>query len=127
MNYIFEILILFFVLITFLQSGIDKLTDWRGNLGWLKQHFSNTILKNGVPLALAVLVVLELATGILAVAGIYALLAEGDKSWAIYSLILSAVTLLFLLFGQRLAKDYPGAQTIVVYFIPVVFALYFLL
>jgi lipopolysaccharide export LptBFGC system permease protein LptF len=30
------------------------------------------------------------------------------------------VSLLLLLFGQRLAKDYDGARTIVIYFIPAV-------
>ena len=37
-----EILILLFILITFLQSGIDKASDWKGNTGWLKEHFSGT-------------------------------------------------------------------------------------
>jgi hypothetical protein len=31
-----------------------------------------------------------------------------------------------LLFGQRMAKDYDGAKTIAVYFIPAVFLVYLL-
>jgi len=38
----------------------------------------------------------------------------------------SSITLLMLLFGQRLAKDYDGARTIVIYFIPAVIAVYWL-
>ncbi len=34
-----EILILIFLIIVFLQSGIDKVFDWKGNLSWLKEHF----------------------------------------------------------------------------------------
>jgi hypothetical protein len=37
----------------------------------------------------------------------------------------SCITYL-LLFGQRLAKDYDGARTIVIYFIPAVMAVYWL-
>jgi hypothetical protein len=43
-----------------------------------------------------------------------------------YGAIISCVTLLFLLFGQRLAKDYDGARTIVIYFIPAVLAVFLL-
>ena len=39
---------------------------------------------------------------------------------------LSAVSLLFLLIGQRLAKDYAGAMTLAVYFIICLFGLYLL-
>ncbi|MFT7350264.1 MAG: hypothetical protein ACI8VZ_002587, partial [Candidatus Paceibacteria bacterium] len=45
-----EILLLLFLLITFLQSGIDKLIDWKGNLSWLTGHFAETPLKNMVPM-----------------------------------------------------------------------------
>ena len=44
-NYPAEILTLLFLIITFLQSGIDKLTDWKGNLSFIKGHFKNSILK----------------------------------------------------------------------------------
>jgi hypothetical protein len=49
-----EILVLAFLIITFLQSGIDKIVDWKGNLAWLKGHFSKTFLKGMVPAMLAV-------------------------------------------------------------------------
>jgi hypothetical protein len=32
--------------------------------------------------------------------------------------------LVYLMFGQRLAKDYDGARTVVIYFIPAVMAVY---
>jgi hypothetical protein len=40
--------------------------------------------------------------------------------------LLSAITLLMLFFGQRVAKDYAGAATLVPYFILVVINLFFL-
>lgn len=45
-----QLLILLLLIITFLQSGWDKISDWKGNLEWLKGHFSKTILKNMVQL-----------------------------------------------------------------------------
>jgi hypothetical protein len=42
------------------------------------------------------------------------------KGLGFYGAILSCITLLLLLFGQRIAKDYDGARTIVIYFIPAV-------
>jgi hypothetical protein len=43
-----------------------------------------------------------------------------------YGAVVSCITLLMLLFGQRLAKDYDGARTIVIYFIPAVLAVFLL-
>ena len=39
-----QILIAIFISIAFLQSGIDKLVDRDGNLDFLKEHFSKSIL-----------------------------------------------------------------------------------
>jgi hypothetical protein len=33
---------------TFIQSGIDKIVDWKGNLEWLTGHFSKTRLRGQV-------------------------------------------------------------------------------
>jgi uncharacterized membrane protein YphA (DoxX/SURF4 family) len=121
-----EILLLFFLVITFLQSGIDKIFDWRGNLSWLKEHFADTFLKTLVPILLGILLMLEIISGILCATGASQLLLSGEKTWALYGGILSCITLLMLLFGQRMAKDYDGAKTIAVYFIPAVLLVYLL-
>mgnify|MGYP006141775725 FL=1 len=121
-----SILILLFLTITFVQSGYDKLFYWKDNVTWLKDHFSKTVLKNLVPQALGIILVLELIIGVLSIAGIFNLLRNGDRTYGFYAAVLSCVTLLLLLFGQRLAKDYDGARTIVIYFIPAVGAVYLL-
>lgn len=126
MNYITEIIILLFLAITFLQSGYDKIADWKGNTGWLKSHFANTFLADKVPFSLGIILILEIISGFLALIGISILLTNGSKEFAFWSAILSCITLLFLLFGQRIAKDYDGARTIVIYFIPAVFLVYLL-
>ena len=116
-NYPVEVLILIFLTITFVQSGIDKLIDWKGNLSFIKGHFKNSPLKNSVPLLLGVILVIEIIAGLLMAVGVYQLYTSEAKEIAILGIELSAITLIFLLIGQRLAKDYAGAMTLAVYFI----------
>jgi uncharacterized membrane protein YphA (DoxX/SURF4 family) len=122
MNNAASILLLAFLAITFIQSGYDKLFYWKDNLDWLKDHFAKTQLKNLVRLALLNILVLELIAGILCVVGAIELLVNNGRTFGLYGAVFSCITLLMLLFGQRLAKDYDGARTIVIYFIPAVMA-----
>ena len=119
-NYITEILILIFIAITFLQSGFDKITDWQGNIGWLKGHFSKTFLAGQVPLMVGIILIIEVIAGLMALVGILYIISSGQTEIALYANVLAAITLLMLLFGQRVAKDYAGAFTIVGYFIVVI-------
>jgi len=121
-----EILLLLFVVITFFQSGLDKLVDWSGNLSWLKGHFAESPLKNVVPILLGIILVTEIISALLCAIGIYQFIALGESNMAFYGSLLSCVTLLMLLFGQRMAKDYDGARTIVIYFVPVIFLVFLL-
>ena len=122
MTQVAPLLVLAFLAITFLQSGYDKIKDWKGNVEWLNGHFSNTVLAKQVPFALGTVLLLEIVSGVLCVSGIIQNIMQDVviKGLGFYGAILSCITLLFLLFGQRLAKDYDGARTIVIYFIPAV-------
>jgi len=126
MNNVASILILVFLAITFLQSGYDKLFYWKDNVDWLKGHFAKTQLKNHVPLALLHVLILELISAILCIVGAIELLLNSGRTFGYYGAVFSCITLLMLLVGQRLAKDYDGARTIVIYFIPAVMAVYWL-
>ena len=118
LNYPAEIILLLFLIITFLQSGLDKIFDWKGNLSWLRGHFESSPLRNMVPFLLATILVVEVLAGFFSAIGLAQIFANGSKTMALYGAITSCVALLMLLFGQRLAKDYAGAQTIVIYFVP---------
>jgi len=120
------LLLLLFLAITFIQSGIDKLLDWKGNIDWLKSHFSKTFMANMVPLNLSIILIIEVIAGLLCLIGMYQIITSNITTLAIYGTILSCITLLLLLFGQRVAKDYDGARTIVIYFIPAIFLLFLL-
>ncbi|RZJ63240.1 MAG: DoxX family membrane protein [Flavobacterium sp.] len=114
------IIVLAFLAITFIQSGYDKVMDWKGNVEWLKGHFSQTALRNQVPQALLLVLIMEVLAGAFAIIGIIQMLVNEQTDFAFVAAILSCITLLFLLLGQRIAKDYDGARTIVIYFIPAV-------
>lgn len=114
------LLLLLFVLITFLQSGMDKILDWKGNLSWLKEHFANSPFRNSVPILLFVITLMEMAAGISSLLGIFQIVISEDYLFAQTGAILATLTLLMLLFGQRVAKDYEGAKTIVIYLIPTI-------
>jgi hypothetical protein len=106
-----------FTAILFIQSGLDKVFDWKGNLEWLTGHFSKTFVAGMVPMMLATITVLELATGIVAAGGFVKAILTGDTIFIFVSSILGATALTALFFGQRIAKDYPGAAVLVPYFI----------
>lgn len=106
-----------FFAILFLQSGLDKVFDWSGNLSWLKEHFAKSLLAGMVPTLLLVLTLMELASGLLSAVGVVVLLLEGSKLWLHWGILFSTTTLVMLFFGQRMAKDYAGAASLVPYFL----------
>jgi len=120
------LMILLFLAITFLQSGYDKFTDFQGNVGWLKEHFAGTFFDGKVALALKIVMVFELIAGLLSIVGMIEMSISGGTTFGKYGAVVSCVTLLMLLFGQRLAKDYDGARTIAIYFITAVLGVYLL-
>ena len=115
-----------FFAILFLQSGIDKVMDRRGNLEWLTGHFAKSPLAGLVPLLLSVITVLELCAGTLSAIGCLIVLLRRDSTFAFYGAVFSGLALLALFFGQRMAKEYPGAATLVPYFLVVIAALIWL-
>ncbi len=106
-----------FLAILFIQSGLDKVFDWKGNVEWLTGHFSKTFLAPFTKFMVAKITVLELLTGFAAAAGIVYFLIAGSTIVIFYAAALAALTLMGLFFGQRVAKDYPGAAVLVPYFL----------
>lgn len=110
--------------ILFIQSGLDKVFDWKGNLGWLTVHFSKTFLSGMVPMMLGTITIMEVATGFLSAAGIIYFLISGSTIVIFYASILGTASIAALFFGQRIAKDYPGAAVLVPYFILLIIMMY---
>ncbi len=123
---ILQLLVSAFLAILFLQSGFDKVVDWKTNLGWLREHFSKSIFGVMVPALLAMLTILELSAGLLSAVGCLLILRHHPTTIAFYGALIAAVTTLALFLGQRIAKDYAGSATIGSYFLIAVAAIYLL-
>jgi hypothetical protein len=110
--------------ILFLQSGIDKIADRKGNLEWLKGHFAQSPFKNTVPLLLTILTIQEVLTGLFCLAGIPLLFLTCGSHIPILGLTLGLSSFVSLFLGQRLAKDYAGAAGLVPYMVFTFLVLY---
>lgn len=121
-----QILILIFIVITFLFSGFEKLLDWSQSLAFYKNHFKKSFLKNWLTLLLIFIITGEIICGFIGIIGLFQIIAYGETTCGFYALILAALLLIAMLIGQRIVKDYPGAMTISVYFILTVFGIFLL-
>jgi uncharacterized membrane protein YphA (DoxX/SURF4 family) len=124
--YLLQIFASAFLAILFLQSGIDKLIDRRGNFEWLKGHFAKSPLAGIVPALLICITILEVAAGALTAVGCLAVILLKDPTIAFYGAVISAIAIIALFFGQRIAKDYAGAAVLVPYFLLTLVAIYLL-
>ena len=124
--YVMQILVSTFLAVLFLQSGIDKIIDYGNNLEWLKGHFARSPLGGVVPMLLTTLTMLEVAAGGLSAIGCIVLLVSRESAIAFYGAVVSAIALMALFFGQRMAKEYAGAAVLVPYFLMTLAAIYLL-
>jgi uncharacterized membrane protein YphA (DoxX/SURF4 family) len=106
-----------FLAILFLQSGIDKVIDFRGNQGYLMKHFEKSPLRGVVTPMLIVMAIIEVSAGVLCAVGVLELLVLGVPRIAFWGIAVAALAFTSLFFGQRLAKDYTGAAILVPYFL----------
>jgi hypothetical protein len=121
-----QVLISAFLAILFLQSGIDKVVDRRGNLEWLQGHFAKSPLAGIVPAMVTAITILEIAAGVLSAIGCVVIIFSRDPTIAFYGAVISAIAIVALFFGQRVAKDYAGAAVLVPYFLLTLAAIYLL-
>jgi hypothetical protein len=115
-----------FFAILFLQSGLDKVFDRKGNLAWLTEHFSKTFLKGTVPMMISTVTIVELTAGVLSAIGVVEAVIFKTFCFSFAGTVFASLAFIMLFFGQRIAKDYAGAATIAAYFITAVVDLYFL-
>src|SRR5204863_4829165 len=120
-NWLLQILVSIFFAILFLQSGIDKVADRRGNLEFLQGHFAKSPLAGMVPLLVTVVTVLEIVSGALSAIGCVIIILTRDPTVAFYGAVISAISIIALFFGQRMAQDYAGAAVLCTYFLLALF------
>jgi hypothetical protein len=125
-SYILQILVSAFLAILFLQSGIDKVADRRGNHAYLDQHFAKSPLAGTVGAMFVVITILEVSAGALSGMGCVVLILTRDPTVAFLGAVVGAINLCALFFGQRAAKDYVGAAVLVPYFLLALSGIYLL-
>src|SRR5665213_632483 len=106
-----------FLSILFLQSGMDKIVDHRGNLDFLTGHFAESPLAKTVGPMFLTLTILETLSGALSGIGFLLIVFTHSPGVAFCGAVLSGVSLCALFFGQRVGKDYAGAAALVPYFL----------
>ena len=79
-----------------------------------------------MPILLTAITILEVAAGALSAIGCTILIVSRDTTVAFYGAVISAVVIIALFFGQRMAKEYAGAAVLVPYFLLALAAIYLL-
>jgi len=105
------------VAILFLQSALDKIFDWKGNVTYLTSHFEKTLFARFVLPMLATITLLEFLAGVGSAVGLIFFLASGVTTGLFHASAVGSVAICALFFGQRIAKDYAGAAILVPYFL----------
>ena len=106
-----------FIGIIMTQSGLDKIFNWEGELDFMTEKFSKTIIANFSTFGLIQVTILETLSGLLSLLGSIMTLFYDDESYGIMGLILAAVSFCVLIAGQRISKDYEGSAVLVPYFL----------
>jgi hypothetical protein len=125
-SYILQIFVSAFLAVLFLQSGIDKLVDRKGNREYLNEHFARSPLAGTVGPMFLVVTILEVAAGALSGVGCVLLVVSRDSLVAYLGAVVAGVNIIALFFGQRVSKDYAGAAALVPYFLLVIASIYLL-
>jgi diacylglycerol kinase len=125
-SYIMQVLVSAFLAVLFLQSGIDKVVDRKGNREYLNEHFARSPLASTVGPMFIVITILEVSAGALSGVGCALLLLTHDSMVAFLGAVIGGINLVALFFGQRVAKDYAGAAALVPYFLLALAAIFVL-
>ena len=106
-----------FFSVLFLQSGLDKLINFKSNKEWYLSFFRNSLFKGLEGLLLFVLMLTEIAAGLCSLTSVFWLWLGAGTTPMVAAILLNMASLFFVFTGQRIAKDYQGAASTAPYFI----------
>ena len=81
-----QIFIAIFLFIAFFQSGLDKVIDRKGNLDFLKAHFSDSPIIKIIPIMLLILTFLEIIGSLMLGYGVYYAFVNRSTLWIFMAL-----------------------------------------
>jgi putative oxidoreductase len=103
-----------YLAVLFLQSGLDKATNFQSNLAWFNDYFKNSILSGNEKWMLLMLTFTEVLTGLVSVVGLFDLWFQYTNAYRL-SILMALFNFTLLFSGMRIAKDYQGAASISTY------------
>src|SRR6476620_12296478 len=92
-SFILQVLVSAFLAILFLQSGLDKVVDRRGNREYLDAHFAKSPLAGTVGPMFLVITILEVAAGALSGVGCALLFLTRDSTVAYLGAVIGGVNI----------------------------------
>lgn len=113
--------IFLFLLISFGYSLFEKLKDKKGYTQFLANHLKKEKLAN---LFWWILVLVNTTVFLFLILGIFQNLLDFKILKPTYIFEVNAISILILLFGQRMAGDFQGAANLGIYFLIVIFGWY---
>lgn len=116
-NTIALIIIMIWLLITFIFSFLEKITALSETKSFFITHFKASFIRSFTTPLLYILLILELVVVFLLSFGLYQYLLLNETFFLLLGLIVTSFSLLSMLIGQRIAKDYQGATSLTVYMI----------
>jgi uncharacterized membrane protein YphA (DoxX/SURF4 family) len=112
-----------FLAVLFLQSGLDKVLDRKGNVDHFRSVFERSFLRRFSKALLTLITLGEISAGVLSAAGCLTLLATRERAMAFAGAALASACVISVFLGLRLVRDYPAAARVVPYFISCLAAL----
>ena len=111
------ILLLVFLLVTYLISSFEKIFAWKQTYSDFCDLFKDALSPLVVLISSIVILGIEITTSTIIAIALYDLVVMQNLLYVQYAFILSSILLLILLVGLRIVKDFAGASRLGIYFI----------
>jgi len=118
-----KILILAFLTFHFGISLFEKFSDFDRMFNFYEKTFRKTLLKKLIKPLITIMMCLESLNFFFLTIGLYELIRFQETETALIGCTVSSVTTLYILAGQRIAKNYSAANSLSIYFIISIFGL----
>jgi hypothetical protein len=118
------ILILVFLTFIYGISLYEKFYDWDRVFNFYDRTFKKTPLKNLIKPLIALMMFFESLNFLFLSIGLYQLIVYQKKETAILACTIASCTSLYILAGQRIAKNYSATNALSVYFVISIFGIF---
>ncbi|WP_213521085.1 hypothetical protein [Nonlabens sp.] len=111
------ILILIFLIVTYLLSAYEKMMDWKKTVEDYCHMYQDVFNPMLVKLSIIIILGIEITLSTLIGIALYEIISVQSFFYAPYAFVLSGFLIIILLVGLRLIKDYSGSSGLGIYFI----------